>query len=264
MRSTFVDLQERAEELTELIAGLDELLKDPPAGSLRVSSKAGKPQYYIRSKPSDRLGKYVRKADIPRAAALAQRDYDLAVRDAAEGERTAIDSLLSIRGKGTAEDIYDGLILPRKQLVTPRFMSDEEFAAKWLAEPYKPKGFKEGDPVFNSSDGTRVRSKSEALIKDRLDKYMVPTKFECPVRLWNGKTIHPDFTLLNKRFRIVYIWEHLGKADDPGYMNYNTGRINDLIRSGFVPGVNMILTFETGTNPLDMNVVELMIKHFLI
>ncbi len=47
-------------------------------------------------------------------------------------------------------------------------------------------------------------------------------------------------------------------------MEYNIGRLNDLIRSGFYPGINLILTFETKTRPLDTNIVRALIKQFLI
>ena len=66
------------------------------------------------------------------------------------------------------------------------------------------------------------------------------------------------------RRRLVFIWEHFGKADDPDYMEYNTGRLNDLIRSGFYPGINLILTFETKNKPLDTNVVRALIEQFLL
>ena len=258
------ELNQRNQKLTQLLQKLDESLAASPEGSLRAFVDAGHSRYYIRNKPSDRLGKYVKKDDLPRAAAIAQRDYDMAVKEAAEKELSAIGGLLNIRKKNLPEDIYSKLILPRKQLVYSHFLSDEEFAARWLAKPYKPKGFEEGSPDYRSTDGTRVRSKSEAILGDIFDDCGIPKKFECPVTLWNGKVIHPDYTLLNVRRRLEFIWEHFGKADDPDYMEYNTGRLNDLIRSGFYPGINLILTFETKNKPLDTNVVRALIEQFLL
>lgn len=258
------ELINRDSELTELIKKLDGSLAAAPSGTLRVANNSNQPKYYIRTKPSDRSGKYVRKDELYKAAALAQRDYDTAVKSAAMAEQSAINDLLNIRECSLPEDIYGKLILPRKQLVYSHFLSDEEFAAQWLAEPYKHKGFEEGSPDYHSTDGTRVRSKFEAILGDIFDACGVPKKFECPVTLWNGKTIHPDYTLLNVRRRLEYIWEHFGKADDPGYMEYNTGRLNDLIRSGFYPGINLILTFETKSKPLDTNIVRALIEQFLL
>ena len=263
-RALDIELTKRDYELAEIITAIDEEIVNAPKESLRASTQRGKTQYYIRTKPSERSGKYVRKADLPRAAAIAQRDYDLALRAAALKEQASIKELLSIRESDLPEDVFGKLILPRQELAVPHFISDEEYAARWLAEPYTSKGFKEGDPEFHSTDGTRVRSKSEALLGDIFDSYPVPKKFECPVRLHNGKIIHPDYTLLNVRERKEYIWEHFGRADDQSYMEYNIGRLNDLIKSGFYHGINLILTFETKAKPLDVNIVRALIEKFLL
>ena len=258
------ELIKRDSELTELIRELNESLATAPAGSLRVAANYKQPKYYIRSKPSDRSGKYVRQAELPKAAALAQRDYDMGLRAVVGVEQAAIRNLLDIRERTLPEDVFGKLILPRRQLIEPRFISDEEFAAIWLAEPYTPKPFEEGAPEYHSTKGTRVRSKSEIILADIFDSYPIPRKFECPVKLYNGKIIHPDFTLLNVRERKEYIWEHFGRADDPGYMRYNVTRLNALIRSGFILGINMIMTFETGETPLDTNTVRALIEQFLL
>ena len=263
-RALDIELTKRDYELAEIITAIDEEIVNAPKESLRASTQRGKSQYYIRTKPSERSGKYVRKADLPRAAAIAQRDYDRALREAALKEQASIKELLSIRESDLPEDVFGKLILPRQELAVPHFISDEEYAVRWLAEPYTPKGFKEGDPEFHSTDGTRVRSKSEALLGDIFDSYPVPKKFECPVRLHNSKIIHPDYTLLNVRERKEFIWEHFGRADDQSYMEYNIGRLNDLIKSGFYPGINLILTFETKAKPLDVNIVRALIEKFLL
>ena len=51
---------------------------------------------------------------------------------------------------------------------------------------------------------------------------------------------------------------------DPEYMEYNVGRLNDLMLSGFYPGVNMILTFETTQSPLNVKVVHRLVEEFLL
>ena len=47
-------------------------------------------------------------------------------------------------------------------------------------------------------------------------------------------------------------------------MEYNVGRLNDLMLSGFYPGVNMILTFETKHSPLNVKVVHRLAEEFLL
>ena len=258
-RALDIELTKRDYELAEIITAIDEEIVNAPKESLRASTQRGKSQYYIRTKPSERSGKYVRKADLPRAAAIAQRDYDLALREAALKEQASIKELLSIRESDLPEDVFGKLILPRQELAVPHFISDEEYAARWLAEPYTPKGFKEGDPEFHSTDGTRVRSKSEALLGDIFDSYPVPKKFECPVRLHNGKIIHPDYTLLNVRERKEYIWEHFGLMDDGDYVAGVSRKLSLYMELGYFPDDNLLMTFESGNHPLDQEKVEKLI-----
>lgn len=264
MRIIENELRKRRTELDKLIRTLEKTLSEAPAGKLRTVTDNGRTRYYIRSVPSDRSGKYVSRDNMAKAEAIAQRDYDYLLKKAAEQERSAIDVLLKTWESGTIEVVRDSLALPRQKLIMPRAMSDADYAEYWRSIPYKPKEFKEGEPLYFSAGGTRVRSKSEALLTDIFDSYSIPAKYECPLRLWNGRIIHPDFTLLNIAERKVFIWEHFGRADDPVYMEYNVGRLNDLIKSGWYPGENLILTFETEHRPLNTEVVHDLIKEFLI
>lgn len=258
------ELNNRRLYLNDLTEGVKTLLLSSPEGSLRANTKNGKPQYYVRTDTKDRTGKYIKKEDIELAKAIANRDYLKKVEEKAEMELDAIVKLLEILQMGTVEDVYEGLILPRKELVTPVAVSDEEYARQWLAQPYRKKGFEEGDPEVYTDRGERVRSKSEALLFNAFCGYELPTKYEVPVKLWNGKVIHPDFDILNIRTREEFRWEHFGKADNPEYMRYNIGRLNDLMLTGYLPGVNLILTFETENKPLDMRIVHALIKKFLL
>ena len=231
---------------------------------MRVSSNHGKPKYYIRSSPSDRSGTYVRKEDLPLAAAIAQRDYDARLKEVAERELRAIRELCATWDAGAPEDVYDALAPARRSLVVPRLLTDEEYARRWLSKPYTPKGFRDDAPIYRSAKGQRVRSKSEALILDVYDSYGIPVKYECPLRLSSGRTIHPDVTALNIRLREEFIHEHFGLADDPQYMDRNVARLNELMLDGWIPGVNMIVTFETRETPLDVDVLRTLIEAYLL
>ena len=257
MRNMEKELVKRKGELEKTIQKIDKALMDPPQGKLRLSSKDGKPQYYIRSSPSERIGRYLRKDQLPQAAAIAQRDYNTLARKAALEEREAIGTLLRIYEEETiVEDVYGGLSAPRRVLVRPVAVSDEEYARLWLAQPYQPKGFAEGAPEYYSAKGLRVRSKSEALIADMYDSLGIPMKYEFPLELWNGRIVYTDFRLLNVAERKVFIHEHLGMADDPDYMRQAVRRLRDLQLSGFTLGVNLIITVETKDTPLDVRMVR--------
>ena len=62
-----------------------------------------------------------------------------------------------------------------------------------------------------------------------------------------------------------YIWEHFGRADDPHYINTNIAiKIPRYLMSGYLPGYNLIMTFEDSKHPLSyMEVEEIIAKYFL-
>lgn len=257
-------LSERKEYLLGLSTDLKRSIACAPKGKLRISCGKDKPQYYLRSDRSDPNGKYIRQSERHLAAAIAQRDYDSETLKAASGEIEAIEALLRIWEKGTVEDTYNILIPARKQLVIPATMTDDEYARLWQEVRYSGKGFGPLDPEIYSSDGQRVRSKSEALLKDNFNHFKIPCRYEYPIRLCDERIIYPDYMLLNINQRKEFIWEHFGKADDPDYMRNNVQRLNDLILSGFIPGYNLIMTFETKDTPLNQKVVRELIKHYLL
>ena len=107
--------------------------------------------------------------------------------------------------------------------------------------------------------GERVRSKSEQLIADRLYVNGIPYKYECPITL-DGITFHPDFTILRLSDRKEIYYEHLGRMDDPNYAEENVYKLNTYARNGLIMGNNLYATFETRNQPLDVSIVELLIR----
>lgn len=65
--------------------------------------------------------------------------------------------------------------------------------------------------------GERVRSKSEVIIADMLNRKGISYRYEYPVYLKNVGQIYPDFTVLDAIRRREIYWEHLGMMDDPDY-----------------------------------------------
>ena len=264
MRISVENLLARKSFLEELIGQLNSALACAPTGKLRISCEGRNPRYYIRASKADPNGKYVRKSDMPRAAAIAQRDYNAEALGAALRELEGIDRLLGALEQGVVEETYEGLILPRKKLVIPATVSDEEFGRIWQDVKYTGKGFKAGDKEIYSLSGTRVRSKSEGDLDDMFADLGVPRRYEYPVILWDGRVIYPDFMLLNVKTRKEYLWEHLGSTDDPGYMRRNTDRINDLIMSGWIPGDNLIISMESDVTPLNINIAKEVARKVLL
>ena len=101
------------------------------------------------------------------------------------------------------------------------------------------------------------------MIANALFSKGIPYKYERPVKLKNGEIVHPDFTILDARTRKEFFLEHLGKVDDPGYVNRNMQKFREYERSGINLGKNLLVTYESTKNPLNTRIVEEFIKiHF--
>ena len=121
------------------------------------------------------------------------------------------------------------------------------------------KPFKKGAPEFYTLKGERVRSKSEVIIADRLRANGIPYRYECPLKVGN-KVIHPDFTILRMSDRKIIYHEHCGKMSDQQYLDDMLSRARDYNDAGIILGDRLFYTFETDTTPLDVTILDNIIK----
>lgn len=254
---------ERKKYLISLEKRIEKKLRFAPEGSLRISENQGSKQYYHRALPSDRNGKYISKSNMKLVTRLAQKSYNQKLLNSIKSELIAIDNYMRFLPEQFAEDVYSKLREDRKVLVAPEIETDEIFLANWESQEYSGKSFSDDSIELYSERGERVRSKSELIIANLLNKYKVPYRYECPVVLRGYGTVYPDFTILIVSSRREIYWEHQGMMDDPEYVAKAIKKVSSYIKSGIFPGERLILTSETRQSPIDVRVIELMIKHLI-
>ena len=152
-----------------------------------------------------------------------------------------------------------------RRYAKPELSADEAFARRWLATEFEQQRTTEYHK-FETLRKDMVRSKSEALIADRLYSEGIPYRYEQVLRLgkgFNQVVFFPDFTVLNKRTRKLYYWEHLGLLGDRGYCLDNLSKLDTYAQYGIIQGKNLILTYESEGKPLSMAYVKRIIKEFL-
>lgn len=250
--------------LESRIGLIRERYKTAPEGSLRIVNKWNKHQYYHKINRGDTEGKYIPRKDCTLAARLAQKDYDKKLLDTLTAQQKAIQRFIKDYDPDAAMQVYEKLTEPRKELVTPEFLSDEEFIRQFLSQPYTRPGFKSTDPEFYTDNGERVRSKSEILIANALLRNKVPYLCEFPVYDNGVIFAAPDFKCLNVRLRKFFYWEHLGKLGDQDYVNWNANKFEKYTLSKNFDESRLILTFETDNHPLNTRVIEEKIRRFLL
>ncbi|MCR5328645.1 MAG: hypothetical protein K6E12_07345 [Saccharofermentans sp.] len=234
--------------------------KGTPNYRIRIDSK--KNQIFI--KEAGKAQKYLKTSKTMIAEQVATYDYLKFVLKKIESELKQIEKTIALCNKTTPESYYESLNKARQKLIVPLVPTDSQFVSEWLSQPYTGGRFENDESEFYTDKNERVRSKSEILIANALAKNSIPYKYECPLTLIGLGRIHPDFTVLNVKRRKVMYWEHLGKMDDADYARKNTFRINCYEKNGYLPGDSLITTWETSTMPIDVKLVDQIIRRYLL
>lgn len=245
-------------------AKIQSRLNKAPAGSLYISKKWNRWQYYHRFTPNKRHGTYIQRKDQDLAVRLAQKDYDAKLLAELEKQLKAIERFLKDFNQDAMQLVYEKQTEPRKALINKGFLTDEEFVRQWLDEPYRKLSFREDEPEYYTSKDERVRSKSEILIADALSRHGIPYKYECPVYINGVPVAAPDFKCLNVRQRQEYYWEHLGMMGDRNYINKNVKKLETYTLAKEFDESKLILTFESENHPLNTRVIEEKISRYLL
>ena len=301
MSRLFEEIQKRRWEIETTLEALERAATNEPKGRLRVSSQNGTGRYYHVQKSGDPSGKYIKRTQRDLAIALAQKEYRKKVTQSLRAELAALlrielfytqasesppagsfytqatesppaGSLYTQATDspparsffhGPEEQIWRRLHGERRELIQPVVPDEARFVEEWMAQTYEQKGFREGAPEFFTASGIRVRSKTELIITQLLEKHKIPFHYEMPLRLKGYGEIHPDFTVLNVRRRETMYWEHMGMMDDADYRNKALERIDHYQMTGYYPGRELILTYETGIQPVRTRILEGIIEKYL-
>ncbi len=268
----------RLEELEKLKAVKERAMQKAPAGKIHCVRHGKQVQYYLRQNASDIGGTYLRKSEQIKVPRYLQKSYDEKVLRCLNREICGLKRLLhtlcgvdSYSGGGDTNfgktetsiqnpvvklrEIWESFPESSRAQIAADDVTDEAYISEWLNIPYEGKNVDQNLP-FRSERGEVMRSKSEVMIANTLDRLGIPYKYECPLRLASGVIIHPDFTILDVVHRRVLYWEHCGRMDDSDYARDAIDRIKDYEKTGLYPGRNLILTFETKKSPLGTDEIK--------
>lgn len=272
-------LEKRLLELKVHLERAKKSVKTTPQGHLRISQKGNSIEYYHITSPEDSRGKYIPLSKENFARQLAQKDYEEKALKLIEEEIKATQHYLKQVGNKKnctsltkLAELYSKMTPARQALITPFTLTDAQYAEVWQSVTWTGHPFSEESPVYTTTRGERVRSKSEVLIADTLTRHGIPYRYEYPLNLHSADkagsktslTFFPDFLCLNKRTRAEFYWEHFGLMDSPEYANNATKKLRIYSENKIFQGKKLILTMETQTEPLTSHQLEQIIKEYLL
>ena len=266
MELSYID--ERIRELEEVSGRLAKSIAAAPPGRLRISHSKGRIQYYRTGLPElcgDGIYLSQEFEDLPQQ--LAQKSYEERMLKSVEEELKAWRALRRLLPRLKYEDVYDALSEERRLLVTPIHMTEADLRREWEAVKYEPGYYKQDAPIFITDRGERVRSKSEMLIANLLNRLNIPYRYEYPVAInYKGKEriFRPDFLILDAPNRREIFFEHFGMMDEPEYAKQAFQKMKIYEENGLYEGSGMYYSFESLHSPLDTQFFERRLERILM
>ena len=196
--------------------------------------------------------------ELARKKLKAQRLHDV------ENELRALDAYLNLhRERSDLETLLSSPVLRTilsEEETTQLYPLNEELE-QWAHADYETNPLFPENKVIPTVDGIMVRSKSEAFIVMLLSSLHIPYRYECRLEL-DGHILYPDFTIRHPVTGEYYYWEHAGMLDNPSYAAGFLGKLRLYITNGILPDHQLILTYESNTQPFDISIAQDKLREF--
>ena len=209
--------------------------------------------------------------DADRLRVMARKEYLQTALERLEGNIIALQEMLDNLEDTSTEGILSGLdpaiqkeivFQKQKEYLLPDDPAEAKALLEWIREPYPKNPNYSQYLKHRTSTGELVRTKSEALIYEKLKEYKLAYRYEN--QLMAGNTaIYPDFTIRRTDGKIFY-WEHAGRCDLQSYRDDLIWKIKTYESLGIGQWDNLIISFDVEDGRIDMREVESQIKNKLI
>ena len=254
----YIDYKAKLEtEITKLHREIDAM----PPGNLAIYTKLirGK-EYHSYYKElfyeGKRIRLYIPRQRISEAKVLALKTYKTRLLKDKENELKCINYILKHR----IADHFSELCYPPSPYSS--LLSDCTDAPElWEKEPYNKSTEYPEHLIIKAPKGEFVRSKSEAMIAQSLFSKRIPYRYE-NIHEIDNCPIATDFTIMHPKTRKIILWEHFGLADKPDYQRQIEFKLTKYLKAGYLPGHNLILTFENTAHPLSFIEIDEVVKKY--
>ena len=252
------------EKCEQNIAKLEKFLESMPEGEIQ-SYANGKYRTWRITYP-DGKRQYLSKSELQLAKTLAfKKVYTAQLHDLkAEAEASRRYLRCKSRSAGAVDRLMQKMTPDVKALIGESLKTTDKKVADWENEPYERYDKYQENLVHQTlKDKLKVRSKIEADTANSLCILKIPFKYEKMTRVGNQK-FAPDFTALDIRTFQEIIIEVFGMMDDPEYRQTYRKKMTAYINNGYLPGVNLLVFYETSATPLSSQYTMQTLEDFFI
>ena len=206
---------------------------------------------------------YIKKKDKLFAQQLATKKYLAALLEDLEKEKSATDMYLRHSGNHQKVDELFDQSDTFQNLLSSYFSPLSKELDEWAKSLYNKNLNYPEHLTVKVGPEEFVRSKSEAMIAKMLKQYQIPYRYENQLII-DDMEIYPDFTIRHPKTGELILWEHFGLLDHPDYVKKMLNKLHTYTSNNILPGINLITTYETLSSPLSFEMIEMMIKFYLI
>ena len=216
----------------------------PPTGNRKKEHRYG-----VKKKP-DVLNGLVRKEYVN--GALKVIDCDISV----------LEQAISMYKPFDENSIMKDFVWQYPELSSGIY-GEVESIEEWKTAIQRIDNFHPENLKHTAADGTKSRSVSELYIASRLDHYGITYRWDCPTGIPGAFSV-PDFTIIRARDGKTIYWEHFGMMDNTSYRATYKRKMREYEEAGIVPWDNLIMTFDKKDGGLRGDLIEALIKCWLL
>lgn len=251
------------EELTHISAEIrklqQQLLNFPP-GHLQYQRNGKYIKWFQSEKGKQTL---IPKKNILLTQQLAFKKYLSSRLSDLEHEEKSLQSYLNFYTNFTSNTEQFIAHPLYSTLLPPTLLPQSNELSVWINEPYIHNDTYSEQLKYHSISGNSLRSKSEVFIDQILYQNSIPYRYECLLQI-GDYSLFPDFTIRHPQSGKLIYWEHFGMMDNPSYAQNTFQKLSLYTSHNYIPGVNLIATFETKNQPLDVTYIDVLIDHFFL
>ena len=249
-----------------------------PDGKLLHTKRGNKINYFLLEKDAPKRKKKGITTNIELIRKLARKEYLRRAIGIVSRNVSALHRLKKQYGNVVPDDIVAAMPAAYQTLPKAYFFraeaeavlasEDEKIKASceahraWAEEAYERSNYKEEHLTILTTAGFYVRSKTEAMIVEKLVQYGVPFRYEM-LMYANGYDISPDFTFEAKDGSLFY-WEHGGLMDNDKYRDHHYWKIGLYESLGINRWTNLIETLAGNDNKMNVPMIEAIIEREVI